>query len=115
MVGIAVAANNANVAVLRVLYGALIWAVHFAAVYGATSWLCTHGGATLQWLGVSVVKWTVVVVSVLALAACAVVIVAAGRAAQRGFWPWITAGVAALAALAIAWEALTAMLATACE
>ena len=102
--------QRSTVVRVSVFLGALIWAVHFAAIYAMTSLLCARGAAR------GVVVGAVVVVTLLALAATIAVIVTSGKAAQRdGFLPWIATGVAALAALAIVWEALPALLVPACQ
>ena len=70
----------------------------------------------MQWLGVSIVTWTVGAVTLLVLAALIAVFVAARRSPQpEGFLSWITAGLAALAAVAVVWETLPVLLVTACE
>jgi hypothetical protein len=100
---------------LRMVSGALIWAVHFIAIYGFTSLACARGLATTQWLGIGIVAWTIGAATMIALAAAVAVIVSATRTAPvNGFTEWITAGVAALAALAIVWEALPAIMVPAC-
>ena len=93
--------------------GALVWAVHFAVIYGITSWLCARGAATMQWLGIGIVTWSVGIATMMALAALAALFFSARHA--RGFLSWITAGVAALAALAIVWEALPAFMVPPCQ
>ena len=76
-----------------------------------TTLACARGFASVQWLGIGVVAWVVGVATVIALLAAASVIVAAARQRRAaGSRRGSTAGVAALAALAIVWEALPAML-----
>jgi hypothetical protein len=100
---------------LRMFSGALIWAVHFIAIYGFTTLSCARGFATTQWLGIGIVAWAIGAATMIALAVAVVVVVSAARTAPViGFTDWITAGVAALAALAIVWEALPVIMVPAC-
>jgi hypothetical protein len=100
---------------LRMFSGALIWAVHFIAIYGFTTLACARGFATMQWLGVGIVAWAIGAATMIALVAAVAVAVYATRTVPvNGFTEWITAGVAALAALAIVWEALPAIMVPAC-
>jgi hypothetical protein len=95
--------------------GALIWAVHFMAIYGFTTLACARDFATTQWLGIGIVAWAIGAATIIALAAAVAVVVSATRTAPViGFTDWITAGVAALAALAIVWEALPVIMVPAC-
>jgi hypothetical protein len=95
--------------------GALIWAVHFMAIYGFTTLACARAFATTQWLGIGIVAWAIGAATIIALAAAVAVVVSATRTAPViGFTDWITAGVAALAALAIVWEALPVIMVPAC-
>jgi hypothetical protein len=103
-------AQSTKVAWLSVFLGALIWAVHFAVIYATTSLLCARGASR------GVVVGAVGVATLMALAATIAVFVRSGRAAAReGFLPWMAAGIAGLAALAIVWEALPALLVPACQ
>ncbi len=96
------------------LSGALIWAVHFMAIYGFTTLACARDFASIQWLGIGVVAWVVGGATMIALAAASSVIVAAIRTSPIGFTQWIAGSVAALASLAMIWEALPAMMVSAC-
>ena len=99
---------------LRMLSGALIWAVHFMGIYGFTTLACARDFASIQWLGIGVVAWVVGGATVIALAAGLWVIFTAIRTRRIGFTEWMTASVAALASLAIVWEALPAVMVSAC-
>jgi hypothetical protein len=109
-----VAVSYSTVAGLRMLSGALIWAVHFMAIYGFTALACARGFAAAQWLGIGVVAWAIGAATLVALVAIAAVIASTRTAPVIGFTEWITAGVAALAMVAIAWEALPAIMVPAC-
>jgi hypothetical protein len=89
---------------LRMSSGAFIWALHFVAVYGFTGLACARGfGAA--------VPWTVGVITLVAAAAAILVIL---QNWSSEFTRWMSAAIAALALLAIAWEALAALLAPTC-
>ena len=100
---------------MRMLYGAFVWALHFMAAYGFTALACERGFASVQWLGIGVVTWALGAATVIALGVTSVIIVAATwRAPRIGFTEWITAGIAALASIAILWEALPAIMVPGC-
>ena len=85
------------------LAGALVWAIHFMASYGLVTIVCARGAAAMQWAGVGIVAWTMLVLTALAALALAAIVWKGIR--QDGFVDRIATGVAGLAALAIAWEA----------
>ena len=99
---------------LRLSSGVIIWAMHFTVIYAFTALACARGFAELQWLGAGVVTWTVLGVTSIAVAATLLVLVPAARAARGSFEDWMTAGVAALALIAIVWEALPVIIVPAC-
>lgn len=89
---------------LRILAGPLLWALHFAALYGFTALACARGfGAAVPW---------VVVAATLVAAAAAIAVIATHLSAE--FTRWMTASVAALALLAIVWEGLSPLWAPPC-
>ena len=80
--------------------GVIVWAVHFAVVYGFTALACARGfGGAAPWL---------VGVATLVAAAAAVLVLLAHLSQE--FTRWITAALAAAALLAILWEGLSALL-----
>jgi hypothetical protein len=90
--------------VLLIPSGALVWAVHFAAIYGITALACARGFA-------HVVPWTVGIAGSIAVALL-VVIMRATYAAE--FVGWTTSAIAGAALLAIVWESLAGFLVPAC-
>lgn len=78
--------------------GVIVWALHFAAIYGVTALACSRGVP-------GIVPWAVAGATVIAVA-LAVAIVARSYPRRSGFIDWMTAAVAGTALLAIAWEAL---------
>ena len=99
---------------LRLSSGVIIWAVHFAVIYGFTALACARGFAELQWLGAGVVTWTVVGATAIAVAATLLILVPAARAARGSFEDWMTAGVAGLALIAIVWETVPVIMVPTC-
>ena len=91
---------------LRLSAGPIAWAVHFAAVYGFTGVACARGLA-------GSVPWAIGLATLAAGAGC-VALVVAGMRRRDEFESWLSASLAALALLAIAWEALTALLVRPC-
>jgi hypothetical protein len=86
--------------------GPIAWALHFAAIYGFTGVACARGLA-------GAVPWAVGVATLVAGAACAAIVVA-GMRRRYEFEAWLSAALAGLALLAIAWEALTVLLVRPC-
>ena len=86
--------------------GPLLWALHFGAIYGFTGIACARGLAPT-------VHWAVGIATLAAAAACAGAI-AAGWRRRAQFEGWLSAMLASLAMVAIAWEALAALLVTPC-
>jgi hypothetical protein len=84
----------------------LVWALHFATVYGFAGVACARGLGTA-------VPWAVGIATVVAAAACAALVVAGWRR-RNAFEAWMASMLAALALVAIAWEALAAMLVKPC-
>jgi hypothetical protein len=91
---------------LRLSAGPIAWALHFAAIYGFTGVACARGLA-------GAVPWAIGVATLAAGAAC-VAIVVAGTRRRDEFESWLSAALAGLALLAIAWEAFTALLVRPC-
>jgi hypothetical protein len=98
-----------TVTTLRIGGGAMIWAAHFAGIYGLTALACARGFATL-------VAPAVMVGTLLALTAIALTLFAPLRGHRAfAFENTIAAGVAGLAAVAIVFEAVPVILIPACE
>ena len=101
-------------ATLRMTSGVAIWAIHFMAIFAFTTLACARELGDVEWLGIGVVTWVLGALSLAALAATLAVIAFTLRLRERGFVEWISASVAGLAALAIAWEALPVLLLPPC-
>jgi hypothetical protein len=89
---------------LRMSSGVIVWALHFAVVYGFTALACARGfGATAPWV--------VGAATLVAAAGAAVIIV---RNFSREFTRWMSAAVAAAGLVAILWEGLSVLMVPAC-
>jgi hypothetical protein len=111
--------------ILGAIAGMIAWAVHFTAAYGATALACAHGFADRTILGLPLVPALVAGATALALAVVAVVAVRAGRRLHGGlsgeageddlqFTAWLSVAVALLAALAILWQTVPALVLRPC-
>lgn len=90
---------------LRISSGPLLWALHFAVLYGFTALACARGlAAAIPW---------VAGVSTLALAAAAATLMV--RTSKEQFVDWLAAALAAFSLLAMIWQALPVLLVSACE
>lgn len=89
---------------LRISYGAIVWALHFAVIYGFTGLACARGfGASAPW-----------VVSVATVVAAALAVALIVRNLSSEFNQWMTAAVAAAALVAILSEGLVAFMVPTC-
>jgi len=91
--------------VLRMFAGVLIWSAHFLLIYAFTALACTRGFERA--IPYTIIGATAVGVLVLALIGRRVV-------PARTFADWMTIAVAAIAVLAMLWEALPLFWAPAC-
>jgi hypothetical protein len=111
-------------AVLLSVAGLVVWAGHFTAIYAATAIACERGMAERALLGVPLVPALVALATLLALALLGLVLRRAmtvlaaplleGGKGEPRFTRWLAASNAALAALAIALQALPALLLPGC-
>jgi cytochrome bd-type quinol oxidase subunit 2 len=90
----------------RVAAPVLVWALHFTLVYGATGLACARAMP-------HVAPWVIALATVAAAAACGFIL-QRERRREASFEGWLASALAALALLAIAWEALPALLVTPC-
>ena len=91
---------------LRLAAGPIAWALHLAAIYGFTGVACARGLA-------GAVPWAIGAATLAAGAACLAIVVT-GLRRRDEFESWLSAALGGLALLAIAWEALTALLVRPC-
>lgn len=92
---------------LWIAAGAALWALHFTVIYAFVTLACVRDAP--GWASV-----VVVVSSVVALVG-AVALVVRGYRRRATFHSWLSAGVAALAGVAIVYEALGALFLPACR
>ncbi len=81
--------------------GIATWALHFALVYGGAALACARGVPHL-------VPWAIAAPTVLAAAALLALGLSARKAGEE-FVHWVAAGIAAIALVAVAWEALAVL------
>jgi hypothetical protein len=102
-------------AALRIGAGVIIWAVHFAVIYGYTGLACarrfTESGET--WL--ALVPWVLAFATVLGVAVAAAFVPAAVRATRTQFVEWVSGWVAAFAVLAMVLEGITILWVPVCD
>lgn len=91
---------------LRISAGVVVWALHFATVYGFTALACARGWERA-------VPVVVAGASAAAAAVLVAIIVAGWRQGAR-FEPWLSATLAAFALVAVAYETLPVLLLPAC-
>jgi hypothetical protein len=84
-----------------------VWALHFAVIYTITTIACARAAP-------HIVPWSIGVATIIALALASAIVVT-GYRKRSDFVDWMAAGVAALAILAIVWEAAALPWAPACE
>lgn len=103
--------------------GLVAWAAQFTIIYGVTAVVCGRGYGHVSFLGVGLVPLTIVVATVLALAATGLVLARAFKE-QRGmddrthptdrFLVSATVLISGLSLVTIAWQGLPALLVPAC-
>lgn len=87
--------------------GAMVWAVHFAALYGFTTLACARGfPAAIPWVAGA---------ATLAALATVSVIIAGSFPGRARFVSWMTAAIAGVALIAIAFESLALAMVPACR
>ena len=108
------------------LSGLIVWALHFTAIYAATATACDRGGEALCWLGMPLIEAQALAMTLLALAALALVTWLAWRqtrpgglagpssVADPGFLAWVTLATSGLAAVGIVFETLPAFVVHPC-
>jgi uncharacterized protein (DUF697 family) len=82
--------------------GIIVWALHFGAIYGATAVACARG---LPQFVAPAVGWSTVAAS-----AALAVVIARGWRRRHDFAHWLGAALAALALIAVLWEAVPVLL-----
>ena len=97
-------------AVLRMSAGAIIWAVHFTAIYGYSALACARGFNDEGTGLISAVPWVIGLATVIAAALTLALIVPVVRARKTAsFTDWMRAGLAAFALNAIVLEGIAVL------
>ena len=92
---------------LWIAAGIGVWALHFAAIYAVTAIACARAAP-------NVVPWSIAGATVVGLALAGAIVVIGWRK-RADFVDWMAAGVAALAIVAIVWEAAALPFVPACD
>jgi hypothetical protein len=93
-------------AALRLSAGVIIWALHFAAVYGFTALACARG-----WNGVVL---PFIVTAGLVAASAVIGVIVAGVRRHTGFEGWMSAAIGGLALVAIVYETIPVLIVPPC-
>ena len=110
---------------LFMIGGLLVWAIHFTIIYGFTTVACTKNFAITNMLGLGIVPLAIGAVTLAAFATTGAVLMAAmsgpipPRSVRYGdttehFMRYTTVAIAALSLVAIAWNAIPALLFAPC-
>lgn len=86
--------------------GVIVWALHFAAIYGFTALACARGSGALVVPAIAALSGVAVV--------AALAIVVAGLRRRHEFEGWLAAALAGFALLAIVYESLPAAIVPVC-
>jgi len=91
---------------LHMAAGALVWATHFAAIYGGTALACARGAT-------HVIPW-IIALSTLAGVAFAAAIIVRSYPRRDDFAHWMAAAVAGIATIGMLWEAIAGLVVRTC-
>ena len=91
---------------LRISGGVIVWALHFAAIYGITGLACARG-----WEGIVA---PAIVAATVPAAAAALYFIVAGWRRREVFEHWLSASIAGFALLAIIYEAYPVLVIPTC-
>ena len=101
-------------AILFMLAGPLIWAVHFLFIYAVNGVNCARPALQISWAGLPLSSWIIVVASMAALTA--MVLIHLRHRANRPpggrpeFRLWLAGALSLLSAVAIVWETLPVLM-----
>ncbi|WP_426955788.1 hypothetical protein [Muricoccus radiodurans] len=100
--------------------GLLVWAAHFTVLYAGHAVACERGLAAHHWLGLPLVPAVVVAATAVALLLLGAIALRAAPAGVEGgeveprFTRWFAGAAAAMAGLAVIFQAVPALVLTAC-
>ena len=94
---------------LRMAVGVIIWAAHFAIIYGYTGLACARRFEASGETWVASVPWVVGIATAAGVLLAIVFVVPAVRASRRAFVEWMSGWVAAFAVLAMILEGIAVL------
>lgn len=98
--------------------GPIIWAIHFAFIYGFNGIMCARPFLKQEWAGLSLAGWAIVLSSAAALLAIGWFSVRGLRSDMdihsKEFARWMTIGLSLLSAFAVILEAIPVFLVPEC-
>ena len=92
---------------VRIFAGAIVWAAHFTAIYALTALACARDAA-------DAVRMAIAIATLVAAAVAAAIVVREWRR-RAAFEGWLAAAIAALAFVAIAWQAVPMLVLAPCR
>ena len=100
---------------LRLSAGIIVWAVHFAIIYGFTGLACARRYAEVGDTWIALVPWVIGVATAAALAVASVLLAPVMRLPRKApFVEWVSGWIAAFAMIAIVLEAAAVFWVPAC-
>jgi hypothetical protein len=100
---------------LRMSAGVIVWAVHFAVIYGYTGLACARRFHDTGAIWTGAVPWVIGIATAIAAALMVVLILPALRARESpDFVQWMSAAIAGLGLIGILYEALPVFMLPVC-
>jgi hypothetical protein len=99
---------------LRASSGIIVWAIHFAVIYGFTALACDRGFAHADWVGAGPVTWVVLGATAVSALLLVWLMRRLLQQARHSFIDWLGAGVAGLALIGVLYEAVPVLLVVPC-
>ena len=101
---------------LRMSSGVIVWAAHFAVIYGYTGLACARRFHDAGAVWVAAVPWVIGVATAVALVLMVLLIAPAVRASRTNdFVEWMTAATAGLALIGVLYEAVPVFILPVCD
>ena len=101
------------------LAGPLAWAAHFVFIYAANGVFCARPALHGLWVDGGLAAWVMIAAALLALAAIALVYWRHWHrwppTDEPGFFRWVAGALSLLAAIAIVWQTLSALMVPTCH
>jgi len=104
---------------LRLFAAPLVWAAHFAGIYGAVGMICARRLHGVTLFGAGIASCVVAAATTISIAAVVLLTLRDARANAphdtASFTRWTSAALGLLSIVAIAWEAMAILLVPACQ